>query len=291
MNSQQDSFVHKEYRLCECIGHSVHNNEVFSLDFSWQGPAPKAGQFFLLRPERSSVFLARPLSVALWTLQGNSRLDGLVQASESGILRFVIAIRGKGTQELANFIQGEKAYLTGPLGRGWAEAANFQLDDFQSLDLQSGESRPGKIALVSGGVGIAPLACFAQEFSATGSGLPESQDFNFYAGFRSKSYGLENIKANKLIIASEDGCDGHKGYITDFFTPDNYSAVFSCGPEPMLKSIAEKCRAAAVKCFVSLERHMACGTGACLGCTVETKNNNKRCCSDGPVFDAEDIFV
>ena len=268
--------VSKDYKLCECIGHSIFNEEVFSLDFAWDGPAPKAGQFFLLRPQRSSVFLARPLSVARWT---------------SGTLTFFIAIRGKGTKDLADLRPGEKAFLTGPLGKGWAEAANFQLDDFQSSDFKSHGTMPGKIAFVSGGIGIAPLACFAQEISAIASSAQDSQDFIFYAGFRSKSYGLENIKAHKIIISSEDGSEAQKGRILDFFVPDTYNAVFSCGPEPMLESIAEKCKAAGIKCFLSLERHMACGTGACLGCTVETRKGNKRCCSEGPVFDAEDIFA
>ena len=265
----------KEYRLCECIGHSILNKEVFSLDFSWKGPAPKAGQFFLLRPQRSAVFLARPLTVALWSFHGDSGSDGLVQASESGILKFVIAIRGKGTQELAHFRTGEKAFLTGPLGRGWLDVSR---------------SMPGRIALISGGVGIAPLACLAQELSAIDSNV-QGGVVDFFAGFRNKPYGLENIKANKITISSEDGSEGLKGYITDFFVPDSYDMVFSCGPEPMLISIAEKCKSAAVKCFISLERHMACGTGACLGCTVETRSNNQRCCSEGPVFNAEDIFA
>ena len=268
MNSQQELPAHtgfngREFRLCECIGRSVLNEEVISLDFAWEGPAPKAGQFFLLRPQRTSVFLGRPLSAAGWNLRRSKS-----RPVEPGILEFILAIRGKGTKELADLRPGEKAFLTGPLGRGWLEV--------------SGAQRPGKTALVSGGVGIAPLAFFAQEQG----GLVD-----FYAGFRSKPFCLENIKAQRIIIASEDGCAGHKGRIPDFFVPDNYDAVFTCGPESMLRTIAKKCRAKGVKCYVSLERHMACGTGACLGCTVETGSGNRRCCSDGPVFDAEDIFA
>ena len=271
MNSQSQfpgniAANNKEYRLCECTDRSILNDEVISLDFAWDGPEPKAGQFFLLRPLRSSVFLGRPLSVAGWLSQKSK--------VHSGTLRFILAIRGRGTKELSDIRPGEKAFLTGPLGRGWAEVSG---------------TMPGKIALVSGGVGIAPLICFAEELSATDSTAQEHVDF--YAGFRSKSYSLENIKVNKKIIASEDGSEGQKGRIPDFFVPDAYSLVYSCGPEPMLKTIAEKCRAAGVKCFISLERHMACGTGACLGCTVETGNGNKRCCSDGPIFNAEDIFA
>jgi NAD(P)H-flavin reductase len=58
----------------------------------------------------------------------------------------------------------------------------------------------------------------------------------------------------------------------------------------MLKALAARCRAAAVPCYVSVERRMACGVGACLGCTVETSGGNKRCCADGPIFPAEEIY-
>jgi NAD(P)H-flavin reductase len=58
----------------------------------------------------------------------------------------------------------------------------------------------------------------------------------------------------------------------------------------MLKAVAAKCRAAAVPCFVSLEKRMACGVGACLGCTVKTVSGNRRCCADGPIFKADEVF-
>ena len=66
----------------------------------------------------------------------------------------------------------------------------------------------------------------------------------------------------------------------------NYSAVYACGPTPMLayvKQIAEK---AGVQCWLSMEARMACGAGVCLGCTIDTTEGKKRCCKDGPVFDS-----
>ena len=242
----------KKYLLCECMNRAIINEDVVSLEFSWSGPEPKAGQFFLVKPKRVSVFLARPLSVAGW---------------QPGRLRFLLAIRGRGTEELAGLKIGEKAWLTGPLGRGWAEAS-------------AGISQ-GVVALVSGGVGIAPLAFFAQELG--------NRAFDFYAGFRSGPFCLEGIQPRSLILSSEDGSSGLKGRITDHFLPKPYNAVYACGPEAMLKTIAGVCKAAGVPCFVSMERHMACGTGACLGCAVETLNGNKRCCVDGPVFNAGEI--
>ena len=121
-----------------------------------------------------------------------------------------------------------------------------------------------------------------------------------YAGFKNalkdeekKSLlGFSLLEAEKIIIAAENSedKDGQRGKIPDFLDPQNYSAVCACGPEPMLKTVAQKCKAAGIPCFVSMERRMACGVGACLGCTVNTVNGNRRCCADGPIFKAEDVF-
>jgi NAD(P)H-flavin reductase len=58
----------------------------------------------------------------------------------------------------------------------------------------------------------------------------------------------------------------------------------------MMKAVYESCASAGIRCIVSMERRMACGVGACLGCAVETKNGNRRCCADGPVFDAAEVL-
>jgi NAD(P)H-flavin reductase len=118
----------------------------------------------------------------------------------------------------------------------------------------------------------------------------DERSFDFYAGFRTGSFALENIRPRSLVVATEDGSRGEKGRITDFFTPTSYSAVFACGPEPMLKAVAGVCIAGGgVPCFISMEKHMACGVGACLGCTVKTTRGNRRCCADGPIFNAREI--
>jgi len=251
----------KKYLPCECVNNVRLNSEIVSLDFLWDGPVPQSGQFFLVKLPGTSVFLGRPLSVAQYDAAGR-------------IVKFIFAVRGAGTMELAETKPGEKAWLTGPLGRSW-------------LDV-SGNDLTGKIALVSGGVGAAPLAFLVNETQTPG--FSSRVNFDFYAGFRSRSFGLEGVTPRSLVISSEDGSEGHKGRITDFLVPGAYNAVFACGPEPMLKAVAAKCAAADVPCYVSLERRMACGVGACLGCTVSTKSGNKRCCADGPVFNAGEVY-
>jgi NAD(P)H-flavin reductase len=130
-------------------------------------------------------------------------------------------------------------------------------------------------------VGIAPLAALAQEL--------EARSFDFYAGFRDDPYGLGDIKARTLVVAAENGSGGLRGRIPDYFSPKGYAVVYACGPLPMLKALGLSCRAAGVPCYVGMEKHMACGVGACLGCTIETGTGNRRCCADGPVFNAEDL--
>ena len=241
-----------------CTGSVFIAPDIVSLEFSWPGPAPGAGQFFLIKPRRTGVFLGRPVSVAAWN------------DDSGGMLRFLVALRGRGSRELAELKCGEEAELIGPLGNSWAEVNN---------------PGDGPVALVAGGIGIAPLLAYASELEE----MPRPVPYDFYAGFRSGSFSLENIKPRVLVIATEDGSLGKKGRIPDFFNPAGYSAVFACGPEPMLKAVAAICIAGKVPCFISMEKHMACGVGACLGCTVRTVNGNRRCCADGPIFSAREL--
>jgi NAD(P)H-flavin reductase len=272
--------------------------EIVLLEFSWDGPPPRGGQFFLVRPKRSGMFLARPISAALWNPAGHDtpenrrRFRGKTYAAveffKTDTVRFLVALRGRGTEELAAMVFEDEAELTGPLGNAWG--------DFLP---PAGKA----VALVSGGVGIAPFCAFTAELAGT------SRPFDFYAGFKTASLDDRRFRrkpgrvspaavlvlgaameARRTVIATEDGMEGQKGRIPDFFDPAGYGAVYACGPEPMLKAVAEKCRKAAVPCFFSLERRMACGVGACLGCTVRTVKGNRRCCADGPIFPAEEVY-
>jgi NAD(P)H-flavin reductase len=256
------------------------SREIVQLDFSWSGPPPRGGQFFQVRPKRSGVFLGRPLSAALGT----------------DTIRFLIALRGRGTKELAGMSFNDEAELTGPLGNAWG--------DFLPAAGGSAGGAAGKaLALVGGGIGIAPLLAFADELAGI------SRPFDFYAGFKTASLDDRRFRqkpgnfspayivtrgpalhARQTLIATEDGLEGEKGRIPGFLNPAAYAAVYACGPEPMLKAVAASCAAAGTPCYISLERRMACGVGACLGCTVQTSKGNRRCCADGPIFPGEEIF-
>jgi NAD(P)H-flavin reductase len=206
-------------------------------------------------------------------------------------LYFIIAERGSGTRELTAMHAGEEARLTGPLGNSWAGFA------------APPATKP--LALISGGVGIAPLAAFNTELSQRGF---ESVDF--FAGFRRGTDGLKllamleeslekNQKRGQTLLVSEDGAVENaacgvravRGLVCDFLDAKKYAAVFACGPAPMMRAAAAICRKSATPCFVSLETRMACGVGACLGCSIPVRGGSfKRCCADGPIFDAREVF-
>jgi NAD(P)H-flavin reductase len=260
----------------ELISNSPINEEFFILQFAWDFSIPRAGQFFMMKPVRSSVFLQRPISIFEYNAQ-------------QGILKFLIAKRGKGTNELSQLIPGDKVILTGPIGNVWADFLPESCTEQQKDGVFHGAG--GKAALVGGSVGIAPLSALVAE--------KPKVFFHFFAGFRQGFRGKEEenvimghgINAKKLVITAEDGRNALIGRITDFlYEPENYDVIFGCGPIPMLKALKKKCEAKNVPCFISLESRFACGIGACLGCTIRTVNGNRCCCKHGPIFPAGDII-
>jgi NAD(P)H-flavin reductase len=176
---------------------------------------------------------------------------------------------------------GESAVLSGPLGNSWEEFLPPQND--------------GAVALVAGGVGIAPLSSLTASF-------PNLQ-FDYYLGVKTAFtdraeeaafLGGAALHHRRLLVAAENAVPDrvgpeHRGLVTGFFDPSEYALVLACGPEAMLRAVAARCREAAVPCCLSLERRMACGVGACLGCTVAAVSGGRRCCADGPIFRAEDL--
>ena len=206
------------------------------------------GQFCMLRAWELDPPLFRPMSV--FDL-GPSTIS------------FLYKVRGRGTGLLSRLSPGDKLTVLGPLGNGW-------------------EGAEGRVALVGGGMGIAPLLLAAKAH-------PQA---HVYLGFPGKPYLVERFRevAGKVYVTSETGEGGERGLVSDLFSPQGYSACFACGPLGMLKAIAKKCREVGVPLYVSLEERMACGLGACLGCTILTVRGPKRVCRDGPVFCAEEVL-
>lgn len=215
--------------------------------------SPVPGQFYFLKSVPSAVEFARPISVYHFERQGNEMT-----------LEFLILQKGEGTRELCRLRSGDSVQLSGPLGNGFVK-------------------RGKRLCLCSGGIGVAPIAALASSL--------KDGTYDFYAGFKASPFGLELVKARNLILATEDGSVGFRGTLSGILTADivtskGYDAIYACGPEPMLSYVQKVAQEADVMCFLSVEKRMLCGVGACLGCTIRTKEGNKRVCKDGPVFDA-----
>ena len=225
-------------------------------DARWQNPV--AGQFYMLRcwGADEAPLLSRPISVHDYD-------------DAAGTLTFLYQIKGIGTEKLAALKEGSVLTLTGPSGNGFMP-----------------EKLHGKIALVGGGIGTAPLLQLAHTLADQG------ETVDFYGGWRDEPYRTDAFAevCRKVTIATDKGTVGVKGFVTDIVPYAEYDAVCVCGPEVVMQKAASYCRQANVPCYVSKEAKMACGVGACLGCTCKTKNGGKSVCKDGPVFAASEVY-
>ncbi|MDU0894085.1 MAG: dihydroorotate dehydrogenase electron transfer subunit [Anaerococcus sp.] len=191
-----------------------------------------------------------------------SRPFGVCEQNENE-LTFLYQVVGSGTEIMADLTPGHKVKLLGPLGNGF--------------DISKADGK--KVAVVAGGIGIAPLLDLCKK-------LPEKADF--YAGFTYDPYFVDEFKAYVNSITTTS-FKNDKKFITEDLNPDDYDIIYACGPNGLLKAIHEKNNKADIE--VSMEAHMACGIGACLGCTIPSADGEfLRVCKDGPVFDAREVF-
>ncbi|MGZ8635156.1 MAG: dihydroorotate dehydrogenase electron transfer subunit [Solirubrobacteraceae bacterium] len=231
-----------------------------------EGPAPRAGQFYMLAAERrwgggadERPFLPRAFSVL------RARSDPPTRPHTT--LEFMLEAVGPGTERLRELEPGDGLCVTGPLGVGFVEPA----DDRCAL-------------LCGGGVGSAPLAIWQDELLARGEPAPA------LLGFRDADHAPGATLLHNARVATDDGSHGHHGPVTDLLVDELESGapavVYACGPPPMLEAVRALCAARAVPCQLALESGMACGFGACFGCVVALRDGGYlRLCVDGPVVD------
>jgi dihydroorotate dehydrogenase electron transfer subunit len=224
------------------------------------------GQFVMVKiGDGSDPLLRRPLS-----------FNGIDRAK--GTIDILFKVVGKATRILSEIEPGEDLDIIGPLGNG------FNLNNTKELAI-----------VVGGGAGVAPLLSLAKELKTKGKAvyvLIGANNINSVVCEEDfKVLGIETT------VSTDDGTYGIKGLISDVLinvvgsklSPAN-SCIYACGPRPMIKALENISAQYKIPCQVSLEEWMACGIGACNGCTVKTKQGYKKVCSDGPVFNVEDIL-
>ena len=224
-------------------------------------PDMKPGQFVEVRVDGSpSTFLRRPISINYVDREKNE-------------LWLLIQCVGAGTYHIATYRVGERVNLLMPLGN------HFTIPK---------EPDNARLLLTGGGVGTAPLLFLGYELKQAGF-KPE-----FLLGVRRKEDLVQLADFQKygtVYVTTEDGSLGEKGYVTDHSVlQDNiYDRMYTCGPKPMMVAVARYAASRGIPCEVSLENVMACGFGVCLCCVEMTKDGHKCVCTEGPVFDINDL--
>lgn len=224
----------------------------------------KPGQFLCIYPRDRSTLLPRPISIC-------------EVREDRKALRIVYRVAGRGTGEFSKYQAGDAIEIMGTLGNG------FPVE----------EAVGKKVFLMGGGIGVPPILQLAKEMNG---------DKQIIVGYRDSHIFLrEDLeKYGEVYIATEDGSTGTKGNVMNAIRENSLDAelIYACGPMPMLRAIKTYAAEHNIKAYISLEEHMACGVGACLGCVVKTREvdhhshvNNARICTDGPVFEADAVEI
>ncbi|MDA3924728.1 MAG: dihydroorotate dehydrogenase electron transfer subunit [Kiritimatiellae bacterium] len=225
----------------------------------------RPGQFVHIRiPGLEKTSLRRPFSI---------------YNSEDGILSILYKAVGRGTEVMQSLQPDSELQVIGPLGNG------FPLDG------------SGEPLLVAGGYGVAPLYFLATRLNRKGVllvGGRTAEDILAIDKFKELGW--------RVVVATNDGSMGEKGFVTVPLLRELESCkaagkeveMFSCGPDAMLKAVGEMAIKSNSKAWLSLDKHMVCGVGACLACVQKLHKPDGstwigRVCSDGPIFEAGEI--
>ncbi|MBO4292064.1 MAG: dihydroorotate dehydrogenase electron transfer subunit [Lachnospiraceae bacterium] len=235
------------------------------------------GQFIGVFPKDKSTLLPRPISIC-------------EVREDRRALRIVYRIAGKGTDEFSKLKAGDEITVMGTLGNGFP--------------VKEGIGK--RVFLMGGGIGIPPMLELAKTLNAENqkAGVQKNDEcvIQSVMGYRdAQTFLKEDLeKYSSVYPATEDGSVGTKGNVMDAIRENALEAdvIFACGPMPMLRAIKAFAQEKQIPAYISLEEHMACGVGACLGCVVKTKEedhhshvHNARICTDGPVFEAGEVEI
>ncbi len=185
--------------------------------------------------------------------------------------KILYQIKGEGTKVLSKKSKGEVISIFGPLGNG------FPISHHQD-----------GILLIGGGIGIAPLYELAKQLFNQGKKVIAVLGF---ASIDNVIYVKAFKQYSEVHVATMDGSDGFKGNVLECIQSKklNFDTFYSCGPISMLKAIQKEYKNKK-RGFVSLEKRMACGVGACYACVCES-NHSLRVCKEGPVFNINEGVI
>ena len=258
-------------------------------------------------PRLEAVELASPLAMLRRPFSLAGRRDiGTGGAVELDLIHRVV---GVGTDWLSRLRIGDPVFVIGPLGN------QFQLPPSGGVAL-----------LVGGGVGIPPMMYLAEKLKGqkavafagavnrnllaltVNDNAPAPTAYDIDPLYNIEEFARHGIPA---IISTDDGSYGFRGFVTQaleayldkFFKGDTRPVIYTCGPEPMMRRVAEIAQTRNVKCQIAVERAMACGMGTCQSCCIKVKKPDpaqppmpgqnwayRLACTDGPVFDASQLL-
>lgn len=239
---------------------------LLTIDVPSIAPDVRPGQFVHARiPNSEDTLLRRPFSV---------------YRTEGKALSILYKAVGKGTERLRGVAPGDAIDLLGPLGNGFPEPASGK-----------------EPVLVAGGYGMAALYMLAHNHPGAGTayfGGRAAVDILCREAFEENGW--------TVVVATEDGSDGFKGRVTEplieRLNAREASApepeFFACGPNGMLRAVGDLAMARGWTAWLSMDRHMGCGVGACLTCVQKIKTDDggwiwARVCKEGPVFEARQV--
>ncbi len=245
------------------VFHRRLSENIYLLEYFSPAMAREArpGQFVNVRVgESNDPFLRRPISIHDVNM-------------ETECVSLLYKVVGRGTEMMSRLGLNDSIDIMGPLGNG------FSLPD-----------KAGRVLLVGGGMGIAPLTFLARALKSRAlettvlygaESLEKAVALNFF-----RDHGIE------CRLATFDGSGGHKGLVTALLDEIGsahrlFQKLYCCGPAAMMNLVAEWAHLNSMEAEFSLEEHMACGVGACLGCACKLKSDDEnyvKVCKDGPVF-------
>ncbi len=253
--------------VCEVVGHKPLTEAYREIELAAPEIAGQArpGQFVHVRvPGIGAASLRRPFSI---------------YGADGGRLKILYKNVGRGTAAMTQLLPGDTMQVIGPLGNG------FPLEP------------EGEALLVAGGYGVAPLFFLAGRLPRTGVAL---------IGGRAAVDILVREEFERIgwqvRVATQDGSLGEKGMVTDLLDRELErlrqeglrGEIFACGPEGMSRAVGDRAVASGVRAWLSLDKRMVCGVGACLACVQKLRRTDGstwlgRVCHDGPVFEAREI--